>query len=54
MHLPTTAIEPGSPSTRSASPAVYLVTEKVEQLAPWTEPRIELPCGGGALRPTIS
>jgi hypothetical protein len=34
--------------------AGYLVTEKVEQFKPWTEPFIKFACGGGALRPTIS
>jgi hypothetical protein len=34
--------------------AGYLVTEKVEQFKPWTEPFIEFACGVGALRPTIS
>jgi hypothetical protein len=39
---------PGRPS------AGYLVTEKVEQFKPWTEPFIKFACGDGALRPTIS
>jgi len=36
------------------SSASYLVTEKVEQFKPWTEPFINFACGDGALRPTIS
>src|SRR6185437_15413348 len=32
----------------------YLVTEKVEQFGSWTVPCIELPLGGGPLRPTIT
>jgi hypothetical protein len=34
--------------------AGYLVTEKVEQFKPWTDPFIKFACGDGALRPTIS
>ena len=36
---------------RTFSGRPYLVTEKVEQSGPCTEPLIESPCGGGALRP---